>query len=479
MATAPVQPESPSDIENSPALSGSAGDLASGQRSGFRAEDSAPGGVLFGDEWIAGAEGGGPHASTELTSESPDERARRHRVSGIVFLTVFIDFLGLGVLLPVIPHLVERFEDSALAVGVLGAAFALAQFVATPALGALSDRVGRRAVLGLSLFGSAVGYAVLGLAGALWVMLLARVIDGVTGANISTAQAALADVTPASRRSRSFALIGVAMGLGFVLGPMLGGVLADKAALTAPVFTAGALSLIAGVFALWRMPETLPPSRRRSATITLRELNPLAHAGWGWRIPGVRWGVLALVCVGVPFAALSNNLGVYLDRVYAMGPRDAAMLFSWMGVVIMLMQGVVVRRLSGTIDDRAMARAGLLIFGVGLLVIAFTPVSPGWTLVGLYTGIAMFAAGHALTSPTLTGVVSRAAPSGHQGAAMGISTSMVSLTRVAGPLLGGVMFDHVAPNSPYWSGVIWVGVAMVMVVMLGGGGGKSQLASGR
>ncbi len=431
------------------------------------AADVAP--AVVGDEWLGptGGPGAEQAAPRSETPEPPHERARRHRVSTVVFLTVLIDFLGLGVLLPVIPHLVERFEDGALAVGVLGAAFALAQFIATPALGAISDRVGRRMVLGLSLFGSALGYAVLGIAGALWMMLLARVIDGVTGANIATAQAALADVTPPGRRSRSFALIGVAMGLGFVLGPALGGVMAEHTALTAPVFTAGALSFIAGVFALWRMPETLPAARRRRGPVTRRELNPLAHVGWGWSIPGVRWGVLALVCAGVPFAALSNNLGVYLDRVYAMGPREAAWLFSWMGVVIMLMQGVVVRRLSGTTDDRAMARVGLCVFAAGLLVIAFTPARPGWTPAGLYTGVALFAAGHALISPTLAGVVSRAAPTGRQGAAMGVSTAMVSLTRVAGPLLAGLMFDHVSPGSPYWSGVVWVGVALAMVMMLG------------
>jgi MFS family permease len=419
------------------------------------------------DEWLvpASAQVVPPavdDAFHEAKPETADERARRRRVTGLVFLTVFIDFLGLGVLLPVTPFLVARFEDGALAVGVLSAAFALSQFVATPVLGAMSDRLGRRPVLIFSLIGSAIGYGVLGLAGALWVMIVARVVDGVTGANVSTAQAALADITPSAKRSRAFALIGVAVGLGFVMGPALGGVLAERVSLTSPVFVAGGLSLLAGVFAWFALPETLTSARRRRGALTSREVNPLAHIGSAWRVPSVRWAVLALLCAGVPFAALSSNLGVYVGRVFSMGPKDAAMLLTWMGVVMMVMQGVVVRRLSGRIDDRVLATAGLVLFGVGLLVIAFVP-PPGWW--GLYVGIGLFAAGHGLCSPTLTGVVSRAVDERAQGSVLGVATGLLSLTRVVGPLLAGVLFDHLSPGSVYWSGAVWVVVALVMAGM--------------
>lgn len=425
--------------------------------------------TVLGEDWIAAPRdpdpgpgpNGGPHA--EPKPETPEQRSRRRRVSTWVFLTVFIDFLGLGVLLPVIPFLVERFDQGAFAVGILGAAFALSQFAATPVLGALSDRLGRRPVLIASLVGSAAGYLVLGLAGALWVMLVARVIDGVTGANVSTAQAALADITPAARRSRAFALIGVAMGLGFVLGPMLGGVLAHDVGLTAPVFAAGGLSLAAGLFALLMLPETLSPARRRTGPLSLQEINPLAHLGSAWGNRPVRFALLALLCAGVPFAGLSNNLGVYLDRVFAMGPREAAFLFTWLGVVMMVMQGVVVRRISGHTDDRAVAAFGLLLFAAGLLTIAFTPSAHIW---GLYVGIGLFAAGHALLSPTLTGIISRAVGPGAQGAALGTATGMLSLTRVAGPLLAGLLFDRLAPNAPYWTGAIWTLLALLALLPL-------------
>lgn len=402
----------------------------------------------------------------EASAEVAEQAKRRRRVTGLVFLTVFIDFLGLGVLLPVIPFLVSRFEQSAVAVGVLGAAFALSQFIATPILGAISDRLGRRPVLICSLIGSAVGYAVLGAAGALWVMVIARVIDGVTGANVSTAQAALADITAPEKRSRAFALIGVAVGLGFVLGPVFGGVLSTSVGITAPVFVAGGLSLSAGVFAWFNLTETLHAGARRSGRVRGREINPLAHIGSVWRVPGVRWGALALVCAGVPFAGLSSNLGVYMDRVFAMGPRDAGWLFTWMGVVTMLVQGVVVRPLSGKVDDRVLATIGLVVFAVGLLVIAFVP-PPGWS--GLYAGIGLMALGNGLFGPTLTGVVSRSADDGAQGAVLGVTTGLLSLTRVAGPLLAGLLFDLVSPTAPYWTGPLWVAAALAMVAMLHAG----------
>lgn len=418
----------------------------------------------------------------EPKPESPEERDSRRNVAGLVFLTVFIDFLGLGILLPVIPFLVERFEDSALTVGLLTAAFALSQFVATPILGAMSDRWGRRPVLICSLIGSAVGYGVLGFAGALWMMFVARVIDGVTGANVSTAQAALADITPARLRSRAFALIGVAVGLGFVLGPMMGGILAKHVSLTSPVFAAGGLSLAAGVFAWFVLPETLATARRRRGAVTFAEVNPLANIGTAWRVPTVRRAILALLFAGVPFAALSSNLGVFLDRVHAMGPQGAAYLFTWLGVVVMVMQGVVVRRMSGRVDDRAMAAAGLVVLAAGLLLIAFAPVAAGGFAWGLYAGVALFAAGHGLCSPTLTGIISRGVGDEAQGAALGVATGLLSLTRIGGPLLAGLMFDHVSPASAYWSGVVWVGLALLMVGMLKCGEremakSKSQIAN--
>ena len=381
------------------------------------------------------------------------------RVMALVFMTVFIDFLGLGILIPVIPFLVERFSEQAMAVGVLGAAFAMSQFLATPALGALSDRVGRRKVLMTSLFGSAAGYAVFGLAGSLWMMAVARMIDGVTGANVSTAQAALADITAPEKRRRAFALIGVAVGLGFVIGPALGGILSEKVSLTAPVFTACVLSLGAGLFALVALPETLPVTRRRRGAVQAGELNPLAHVGSAWRVPVVRWALLALVAVNIPFAGLSNNFGVYLDRVYAIDSGGAAMLFTWMGVVLMVVQGVVVRRLPERVSDQAAAMLGFALLGAGLVVIAFAPGA--WAL---YVGIALVAAGNGLSTPTITGMISRGVGAGDQGAALGVTTGMLSLTRVAGPLLAAVAFDRVSPSSAYWSGAVWVVIGAGMLL---------------
>jgi len=290
----------------------------------------------------------------------------------------------------------------------------------------------------------------------------------VTGANVSTAQAALADITPPRLRSRAFALIGVAVGMGFVIGPALGGVLSHRYGITTPVFLSGGLALAAGVFAWAALPETLPSSQRRRGALRASEWNPLANIGSAWRTPGVRAALMALIFAGVPFAGLGSNFGVYLDRVFSMGPREAGNLFTCMGLVMMLVQGVVVRRMSGKVDDRAIAAAGLVVFGAGLLVIALSPGAGSATVAswGLYAGVSLFAAGHGLLSPTLTGIVSRAVDERAQGSVLGVATGLLSLTRVAGPLIAAVMFDYISPASAYWSGLGWVVLAVWMVWMM-------------
>lgn len=410
-----------------------------------------------------------PHAHQSPQPPTTLAPTTVRRVKAFVFLTVFIDFLGLGILIPVLPFLVKRFNEDAIAVGLLSAAFALSQFVATPALGALSDRVGRRTVLIISLIGSALGYLVFGLAGGLAVMMVGRIIDGVTGANISTAQAALADVTPEARRSRAFALIGVAMTLGFVLGPAVGGILGEKAGLGVPVFVACALSLSAGVLAFFGLPETLPEERRAKQPLGLARLNPLAPLAFAPSSKSVWWVIAALVVASIPFTALSTNFGVYLDRVYSIDASGAAMLFTWMGVVLALVQGVIVRNLSGRVSDHAMAAVGLALLGAGFVACAAAPAA--WAL---YVGIALVAAGSGLSTPTLTSIISRSAGEGRLGAALGFTTGLLSLTRVAGPLMAGLAFDRVSPSSVYWGGA--VGVAAGLALLLAGGRSAKRAA---
>ena len=202
------------------------------------------------------------------------QEAQQRRTLTFVFLTVFLDLLGAGILIPIMPYLVRQFRSDAFTVGMLAVSFSLAQFVAAPVLGALSDRVGRRPVLLFSIVGSAFGYFLFGWAGSLWVMFLARIVDGATGGNISTAMAAIADTSKPEDRAKNFGLIGMAFGLGFIIGPALGGLL-SKISIQAPAYGAGVIGLVTATFGYFMFPETLPVERRKTGLISAAEANPL------------------------------------------------------------------------------------------------------------------------------------------------------------------------------------------------------------
>src|SRR5215211_6516505 len=194
---------------------------------------------------------------------------------GFIFSVVLLDVIGLAILMPVQAYIVRQYSDEAIMVAMIPVLYAGAQFFAAPLLGKLSDRYGRRPVLLISVLGSALGYFLFGIGGALWVLFLSRLIDGITGGNISTASAYVADVTPPQERAKNFALLGIAFGLGFVLGPALGGAL-SQISLAAPAYAAGTLSLLSAIAGFFVLPESLPAAKRMTAPFRLADVNPFA-----------------------------------------------------------------------------------------------------------------------------------------------------------------------------------------------------------
>ena len=231
-------------------------------------------------------------------------------------------------------------------VGLLALSFAAAQFLATPALGLVSDRIGRRPVLILSVLGSGLAYVVFGFAHALWLLFAARIVDGLTGGNISAAQAYIADVTPPSARAKNMGLIGAAFGLGFIFGPALGGLLA-RISLETPAFAAGGLSLVTAAFGYFVLPESLPPERRRREPLRLAELNPARQVGAALLRPELRPFLFALFALNFALSGLQTNFAVFTLTRFGLGPEQNAVIFSFLGIVAALMQGVVMRRLGG------------------------------------------------------------------------------------------------------------------------------------
>src|SRR5262245_43353190 len=207
-------------------------------------------------------------------SQKSDISAPRHALA-FIFAVAVLDLLGLTLLLPVIPYLVRQYENAAIYVTLMTVVYAAAQFLAAPFVGRLSDHYGRKPVLLFCLLGSALGYFLFGIGGALWVLLLSRLIDGITGGNMSIVSAYVADVTPPEDRAKNFGLIGMAFGIGFIFGPALGGAL-SQISLATPAYAAGALSLLAVLAGLLVLPESLPPERRATQRMTAGEINLFA-----------------------------------------------------------------------------------------------------------------------------------------------------------------------------------------------------------
>lgn len=375
-----------------------------------------------------------------------------------ILITVFIDMLGLGILIPVIPFVVREFSSSAFTVGLLSMSFAALQFIATPILGRLSDQHGRRPLLLFSLFGSGVGYVMFGLAHSLTMLFTARVIDGITGGNLSIAQAYMADVSKPEDRSKIFGMLGAALGLGFIMGPAIGGALAHAWGLSAPALAAAALAFSNTIFGLFVLPETHPPEKRRKADVSPRSLNPIGGVIRAMRHAHLGRIFLAIFVFNCAFSGLQSNFGLFALVQYNWGPQQTALLFSLIGIIGAITQAVIVRKLVAKFRDRSIAAAGMMIQTISFCLFAF--VQRAWIL---WPASGLTSLGAGIAQPTMTGIISRAVDETEQGAMLGTTQSVVALTRIVGPLWAGFAFDWLGPGAPYWSGAILIAIAAVLI----------------
>jgi len=381
-----------------------------------------------------------------------DEKVQRRTLT-LIFLTVFLDLLGVGILIPILPFLVRQFQTDATTVGLLSLSYSAAQFVATPILGVLSDRYGRRPVLVFSIFGSAMGYFLFGWAGSLWLMFFARIVDGITGGNISTAQACIADISSPADRAKNFGIIGMAFGLGFIIGPALGGFL-SKIDIHAPAYAAGGMALVTSLFAYFLLPETLPVERRKAGAAEWSDLNPLRPVVAAFRNEALRVLLVSLFLLNFAFAALQTNFSLFTLARFAWGPEDNAWVFAFIGLMVAFNQGFLVRKLLPIWKERPLALAGYAFFALGFLWIAVAPA--GWMM---YPASGLIAVGSSFTNPTLTAFISQRVSDREQGSMLGTTQAVLSLTRVVGPLWAGLVFDHFGTGAPYSTGAVFIVVA--------------------
>jgi MFS transporter, DHA1 family, tetracycline resistance protein len=369
----------------------------------------------------------------------------------ILFFIVFIDLLGFGVMIPQLPFYGLHFGLHGFGVATMLACYSVAQFVSSPLLGRLSDRVGRRPVLLVSLAVSALAYCWLGFADAAWMLFAARLIAGAGAGNIAAAQAYIADVTPPERRAKGMGMIGAAFGLGFTVGPALGG-LAARLDPAAPAFIAAGLSVIAFLLTFARLKESLPEASRNAPPRPGR----LAVAREAVSRPVLRELILLLFVTIGAFAGMETTFALWANQVFGWGSWEVGLNFFFVGVVLVVVQGGLIGWLSRRLGEARLLTAGALSIMLGLAGLPFVHAIPLLLVVNL-----LLAAGMGLLNPSLNSLISRQARIDEQGGILGVSQSASSLARAAAPPLAGLLFDTSGRNTPYI-----VGAALMLLVLI-------------
>ncbi len=377
----------------------------------------------------------------------------------LIWLTVFIDLVGFGIVIPILPLYAERQGATPFEVGVLLASYSAMQFVFAPILGSLSDRVGRKPVLAVSLYGTAIASFTLGFASllphALWLVFVARFVDGITGANISTAQAYVADITAPEKRAKALGLIGMAFGLGFVLGPAIGGLLASIS-IALPFYVVGTLAVLNATAMLWHLPE---PERHLSFAVEARSRFTRLTAAL--RNPHMRLLLLVVLLSTIAFAGMEATLALLLKDRFGFDESRAAFLFAFVGIVMAVVQGGLVGRLVEKTGERPLVVFGTLFLAIGLALVG-VPVEQSLAL--LMVALTLLAVGSGLQNPAVTALVSRMTPASQQGASLGVAQSMSSIGRIAGPLLGGALYA-ISWAAPYFAGSLLMVAALLIAIM--------------
>jgi len=410
---------------------------------------------------------------------------------GTVFLIVFLDMVGFSILFPLFPALLEHYvglegADSAIgrlrdflaelagadehAVvaffgGILGALYSLLQFLFAPFWGALSDRIGRRPTLLVTLVGSVLAYLLWMLAGSFSLLIASRLLGGIMAGNISTATAVVADTTSAEKRAGGMGLVGMAIGLGFVLGPAIGGATSvwslavpeDGAwsrglalnPFSGPALAATLLALLNLALVATRLRETLP-AERRGRGARRAAWNPFG-ATRRLGLAGVTTTTLVNFLYTVAFSSMEFMLTFLAVERLAYGPTDNTWMFVFIGLVIALVQGGLVRRLAPRFGERRLVVTGLALILPGLLAIHQAYSSPM-----LYVGLAFLAVGSAIAMPCMSALVSRYSPAERQGAALGAFRSAGALARAVGPFLGGALYWWLGSGAPYMAGAVFL-----------------------
>jgi DHA1 family tetracycline resistance protein-like MFS transporter len=370
-----------------------------------------------------------------------------------IFLIVFIDLLGFSLILPLLPFYAETFGASPITIGLLVAIYAAMQFIGAPILGRLSDRYGRRPMLIASIFGTFLSFLLMGITHSLAVLFIARGLDGLTGGNISIAQAYISDVTDAKNRSRGMGIIGAAFGLGFIFGPALGGLL-SRWGYSLPVFIAAGMALINLILIIFWLPESLTPERR---SVLASDERPSLTPGALWqalRRPKVGPLLHSRFFFGLVFSAFQSIFTLYAQYRFNLDSQHIGYILAYVGILSALTQGVILGRLSNRFSEYQLLVGTSAVLAISLLGWAFAP-----TIGILLAVLAPISITSGVLNTSINSAISKSVSPAEIGGTLGLSAALESMTRVIAPSLAGVLLEKLGTSAPgIFSAVLMVGL---------------------
>jgi multidrug resistance protein len=393
----------------------------------------------------------------------------------VIFTTVFIDLVGFGIVIPVLPFYAEgtAFNATPRTVGLLFASYSIMQLIFSPILGGLSDKHGRRPVLLLSIIGTGIGFLILGLANTLLLLFIGRILDGITGGNISTAQAYIADITTKENRARGMGLIGAAFGLGFIFGPAIGGIL-SRWGIHVPFFFAAAMCFANALLLYFRLPETVTPDHpARNSAAGGRSIRQLFSS---LKQPRLAFVLVIYFLFIVAFSIMTTSFSLYTMFRFGYDAQHTGYLFAYVGLIAVIIQGGLIGRLVKRFGELPLVIFGAFCFAISLFAVPFVGPAAGG-LAALLVGGGVFSMGNSLATPALTSLASKSVGAEQQGVVLGVTQSTASLARAVGPFLAAVLINssiaHLgADGTPHYMSdyslfvTFWTGAAIMLLAFL-------------
>lgn len=366
------------------------------------------------------------------------KKTQKSAAIGFIFITLLIDITGWGIIIPVVPKLIEELihadvSEAAKYGGWLSFAYAFIQFVFSPLVGNLSDKYGRRPIILLSLFGFSIDYIFLALSPTIWWLFVGRIIAGITGASVTTASAYIADISTDEDRAKNFGLIGAAFGLGFIIGPVLGGILGHYGS-RVPFYAAAVLCMVNFIYGYFVLPESLDKENRRA--FDWRRANPIGSLKLLRKHPEISGLVISLILIYIASHAVQSNWSFYTMFRFNWDERMVGISLGVVGLLVGLVQGLLIRWINPLIGDRKSIYYGLLLYGIGMLLFAFA--TEGWMM---FVFLIPYCLG-GICGPALQSIITKNIPSNEQGELQGALTSLMSATSIIGPPLMTNLFYY-------------------------------------